>query len=62
MTANSEPLINQQDPSDTSEFMFYELDDGPLNKEQVQAIQELANQQAFTGPTIRKSSLLLNDL
>ncbi|UXC17447.1 hypothetical protein [Comamonas squillarum] len=58
MTSNSQPKIPQQDPSVAGEEVRYELDDGPLNKAQVQAIQKLADEQAFTGATIRKTSLL----
>ena len=58
MTTKSQPKIPQQDLTTTADPVRYELDDGPLSKEQVQAIQKLADQQAFTGATIRKSSLL----
>lgn len=58
MTSNSQPKLPQQDPSVAGEEVRYELDDGPLSKAQVQAIQKLADEQAFTGATIRKSSLL----
>lgn len=58
MTTKSQPKIPQQDPSATADSVCYELDDGPLSEAQVQAIQKIADQQAFTGATIRKSSLL----
>ena len=44
--------------SHAPEANAYELDDGPLAPDQVKTIQAIADRQAFTGPTIRKSSLL----
>lgn len=51
---------SESDPhhSIASEANAYELDDGPLTSDQVKTIQSIADSQAFTGPTIRKSSLL----
>ena len=39
---------------------LYELDDGPLTPEQVKIIQRLAYEQAFSGPTLSKQSLLID--
>ena len=48
MTPNSQPKIPQQDQAAAGKEVRYELDDGPLSEAQVQAIQKLADQQAFT--------------
>jgi len=62
MTVHSKPLTPQQDSFDDDDSSGYELDDHPLSKEQVRKIQELADQQAFTGVTICKKSLLPDEL
>ena len=37
---------------------MYEPDDGPLTQEQVTRIQQIADEQAFKGPTISRRSLM----
>lgn len=58
MATHSQSKTSRLDPSSTPEPVGYELDDGPLSEAQIQAIQKLADQQAFTGASIRESSLL----